>query len=164
MQRSLRTYVLLPVGVKTGKKREEKTMADVKVKLPPSFNVTKKTEVPLSGMQESSRNFQESSSICWKVLVNRRKVPAISKKVLVNRRKVPAIFRKVPAICSKIPQFSGKLPPYSGNFPPFAGKFPSFSSMFPPLQDSIRHFQRRKIIFYGFHIRRKVYLCGFLDS
>jgi hypothetical protein len=61
MQRSLRTYVLLPVGGRTRKKREEKTMADVKVKLSPSFNVTKKTEVPLSGMQESSRYSQESS-------------------------------------------------------------------------------------------------------
>jgi hypothetical protein len=61
MQRSLRTYVLLPVGARTGKKREEKTMADVKLKFPPSFNVTKKTEVPLSGMQESYRHLQESS-------------------------------------------------------------------------------------------------------
>jgi hypothetical protein len=89
MQRSLRTYVLLPVGVKTGKKREEKTMAGVKVKLPPVLTLRRKQKFRFLA--------------CKKVPAIRRKVPGICRKVLVNRRKVPAICKKVPAIFRKLP-------------------------------------------------------------
>ncbi len=142
IQRSLHTYVLLPVGVKTGKKREEKTMADVKVKLPPVLTLRRKQKFRFLA--------------CKKVTAIRRKVPAIYRKVLdVNRRKVPAICKKVSAIFRKaIAQFQESschlqgnsrnfqecFRPFAGNFLLFARNLLPFSGKFPPFPENENNF------------------------
>ncbi len=78
MQRSLRTYVLLPVGVKAGKKREEKTMADVKVKLPPVLTLRRKQKFRFLACKKVPAFRRKVSDICRKVLVNRKKVSALA--------------------------------------------------------------------------------------
>jgi hypothetical protein len=103
IQRSLHTYVLLPVGVKTGKKREEKTMADVKVKLPPVLTLRRKQKFRFLACKKVTAIRMKVPDICRKVLVNRRKVPAICKKVPAIFRKVSPGFRKATAICREIP-------------------------------------------------------------